>query len=145
MPIPHAFAGAGAIQNRIYVVGGYDEEQEFALCEEYDPALEGSTQSPWRERAPMSLPRGGVAVSTTGDNLFAIGGGWQNYLAYNERFDPRSNTWFSFESPVVGQWRNLGVASVDVSLYAIGGYSGEYLNSNEEYQALYRIILPLRP
>ena len=93
----------------------------------------------------MTLPRGGAGVSTVGDSLFAVGGGWKHYLAYNERYDPRSNTWFGFESPIVGQWRNLGLAAVDVSLYALGGWSEEYLNSNEEYQALYRVILPMRP
>jgi DNA-binding CsgD family transcriptional regulator len=143
--VPRAFAGAGTIQGKIYVVGGYDEEREYALCDEYDPALEGSDQSPWRDRTPMTLPRGGVAVSTVEDSLFAVGGGWLNYLAYNERYDLRSNTWHSFESPIVGQWRNLGLVTIDVSLYALGGWSGEYLNRNEEYQALYRVILPMRP
>ena len=143
--VPRAFAGAGTIKDKIYVVGGYDEKREYALCDEYNPALEGSDKSPWRERTPMTLPRGGAAVSTVEDSLFAVGGGWQNYLAYNERYDPRSNAWYSFESPIVGQWRNLGLAAVDVSLYAMGGWSEEYLNSNEEYQALYRVILPMRP
>jgi hypothetical protein len=145
MPVPRAFAGAGVIENKVYVVGGYNEKQEFSVCEEYDPALEGSGESPWRERAPMAVPRGGIAVTVIGDNLFAIGGGWQGGLAYNERYDPHSNAWFRFESPVLGQWRNLGVAAVDVSLYAIGGWSGEYLSTNQEYQALYRIILPISP
>ena len=143
MPTPRAFAGATALRDRIYVVGGYDGQQEFALCQEYNPLMENGDQSPWRERRAMSLPRGGVAVATVGDSVFAIGGGWQNYLAYNERYDPRSDTWFSFESPVVGQWRNLGLATIDVSLYALGGWNGVYLNTNEEYQALYRILLPL--
>jgi N-acetylneuraminic acid mutarotase len=138
------FAGAGVVGQKIYVVGGFDERQEYGLCEEYDPALEGSGQSPWRERAPMSIGRGGLAVAVVGDILFAVGGGWQNYMAYNERYDPRSNTWTSFETPIVGQWRNLGIAVVDVNLYTIGGWSGDYLSTNEEYQALYRFTVPLR-
>mgnify|MGYP005832668969 CR=1 FL=1 len=144
MSTPRAFVGAGSVKEKIYVIGGYDGKQEFALCEEYDPLLEGAGQSPWRERAPMNLPRGGLAVASVGDMLFVVGGGWQNYLAYNERYDPLSNVWSSFETPIVGQWRNLGLAAVDVSLYALGGWNGEYLNANEEYQALYRVILPIR-
>ena len=144
MPIPRAFAAASSIGNKIYVVGGYDEIQEFALCQEYDPARQDNGGTPWRERAPMNLPRAGLAVATAGDSLYAIGGGWQNYLAYNERYDPHSNAWFSFESPVVGQWRNLGAATVGVNLYAVGGWNGEYLNINEEYQVLYRLMLPIQ-
>ena len=121
MSAPRAFAGAGTIKNKIYVIGGYDGKQEFALCEEYAPLLEGTGRSPWRERAPMSLPRGGLAIASVGDILFVVGGGWQNYLVYNERYDPLSNTWSSFETPILGQWRNLGLTSVDVSLYALGG------------------------
>jgi len=144
MSVARAFAGAGSVKDKVYVIGGYNGKQEFALCEEYNPAIEGAGQSPWRERAPMSLPRGGLAVASVGDVLFVVGGGWQNYLAYNERYDPLSNAWSSFETPIVGQWRNLGLAAVDVSLYALGGWNGEYLNTNEEYQALYRVILPIR-
>ena len=40
MSFPRAFAGAGSVNGKIYVVGGYDEEQEFAVCEEYNPNLE---------------------------------------------------------------------------------------------------------
>ncbi len=144
MSTARAFAGAGSVKDKVYVIGGYDGKQEFALCEEYDPVLEGTDQSPWRECAPMNLPRGGLGIASVGDMLFVVGGGWQNYLAYNERYDPLSNIWSSFETPIVGQWRNLGLAAVDVSLYALGGWSGEYLNVNEEYQALYRVIVPIR-
>ena len=89
MPVPRAFAGAAVLRDRVYVIGGYDEDQEYAVCQEYNPGMEGASRSPWRERRPMSLPRGGLAVATVGDSLFAIGGGWQHYLAYNERYDPR--------------------------------------------------------
>lgn len=143
MSVARGFAGTGVIGERMYVVGGYDERQELSRCDEYDPAREGSERSPWRERAPMSVGRGGVAVATVGDMLFAIGGGWQNYVAYNERYDPHSNAWFSFDSPVLGQWRNLGVAAVDVNLYAVGGWSGKDLDTNEEYQAIYRVVVPM--
>lgn len=143
MSMARGFSAAGVIGDRIYVVGGFDGRQELSLCEEYDPTLEWRGGPPWRERAPMSLPRGGLAVATVGDGLFALGGGWKNYLAYNERYDYRSNAWFSFETPVTDQWRNLAVAAVDASLYTIGGWSGRYLNINQEYQALYRIILPM--
>jgi hypothetical protein len=44
---------------------------------------------------------------------------------------------------VVGQWRNLGLAALGNKLYAVGGWSGSYLDTNEEYQALLQQLLPL--
>jgi hypothetical protein len=74
--------------------------------------------------------------------LYAIGGGWESYLATNERYDPASDTWSAFESPVLGEWRNLGVAALSTQIYAVGGWNGGYSGVNEAYQALFRIILP---
>ena len=142
---PRGFAAAGVLGGKIYVVGGFDGRQEFARCDEYDPSREGGSGSPWQTRSPMSVGRGGLAVATVGEMLFAIGGGWEGYLAYNERYDPRTNSWSSFESPITGQWRNLGLAAVGVKLYAVGGWSGASLSSNEEYQALYRVIISRPP
>lgn len=145
MTEPRGFAAAGALGGKIYVVGGFDGQQEFANCDEYDPAHKEGSGSAWRKRSPMSTGRGGLAVTTANEMLFAIGGGWQNGLTYNERYDPRANAWSSFESPINDQWRNLGVAAVGVKLYAIGGWSGDSLSINEEYQILYRVVLPLPP
>jgi DNA-binding CsgD family transcriptional regulator len=142
---PRGFAAAGVLGGKIYVVGGFDGQQEFASCDEYDPSHEGGSDSPWRQRSPMAVGRGGLAVTTVAEMLFAVGGGWQSDLTYNERYDPRTNAWFSFESPITGQWRNLGLAAVGVRVYAIGGWSGDSLSTNEEYQALYRITLPIPP
>ncbi len=145
MSEPRGFAAAAALDGKIYVVGGFDGQQEFASCDEYDPAHEDGTSSIWRKRSPMSVGRGGLAATTSNRMLFVIGGGWKTGLTYNERYDPRANAWASFESPITDQWRNLGVAAVGVKLYAIGGWSGDSLSTNEEYQTLYRVVLPLPP
>jgi len=43
----------------------------------------------------------------------------------------------------VGQWRNLALAALGNKLYAVGGWNGSYLGTNEEYQALLQQLLPL--
>jgi DNA-binding CsgD family transcriptional regulator/N-acetylneuraminic acid mutarotase len=131
------FLGAAAIQDRIYVVGGYDDVTEFRTCEVYDPAADR-----WARCAPMDMGRGGLVLVPVREYLYAIGGGMEGYLAFNERYDPRSDNWRRFETPVTEQWRGLGAASVYPQLYAIGGWNGDFLSVNEAYQALYQIILP---
>jgi len=145
MSTARGFAAAGVVEDKIYVVGGYDGRTEFALCEEYDPAKDDGTGVPWTIKAPMSVGRGGLGVAVVGKNLYAIGGGWQSYLMYNERYNPDTNTWANLETPITAEWRNLGVAATESKIYAIGGYSGEYLSDNQEYQALFHLYLPTAP
>lgn len=145
MSTARGFAAAGVVEDKVYVVGGYDGKTEFALCEEYDPAKDDGTGVPWTIKAPMSVGRGGLGVAVVGKNLYAVGGGWQSYLVYNERYNPGTNTWANFETPITAEWRNLGVAATEAKIYAIGGYSGDYLSDNQEYQALFHLYLPTAP
>jgi len=95
----------------------------------------------------MNAPRGGVGVAVIADTLYVIGGGWENYLVENEYFspdpsDPTRGTWSTFPSPLLQEWRNLGLAVDQTSLYAIGGWDGDFLGTNQAYRALYRLFLP---
>ncbi|MDI7277455.1 MAG: kelch repeat-containing protein, partial [Anaerolineae bacterium] len=141
-----AFAAAATYDARIYLAGGYDGTNELALCEVYDPALEGTDQSPWRALAPMSEARGGLGLVVAGTRLYAVGGGWNGRLAYNESYEVSSDRWRPFPSPVLGRWRTLGLAAVESSLgttlYAMGGWSGDLLAVNQAYRALLNIYLP---
>jgi DNA-binding CsgD family transcriptional regulator len=145
MPSARGFAGAGVIEGKVYVVGGYDGREEFSTVEEYDPAMDDGTHDPWVVKSPMTMRRGGLGVAAIAGSLYAIGGGWDSYLAYNERYDVTTDKWSVIETPVFGQWRNLGVVASDTRVYAIGGWNGDYLNLNEEYQAIFTYYLPELP
>lgn len=142
MPAALGFQAAAVVDSKVYLMGGYDGSREYAECYEYTPSLEGSSQSPWRQRSSMSAPRGGASATAVGTSIYVIGGGWTGFLAYNERYEPQSDTWVRFATPLTGQWRNLGVASFETRLYAIGGWSGEDLGINGEYQAIFRVVVP---
>jgi DNA-binding CsgD family transcriptional regulator/N-acetylneuraminic acid mutarotase len=137
LPTPRAFTGAGAIGDRIYVVGGYDGRTELATCEAYRPDADT-----WEPCPAMSAPRGGVGTAVIADTLYVIGGGWNSYLVENEYFSPAQGTWNTFPSPLLQEWRNLGVASTGTFLYAVGGWDGEFLGVNEAYRAIYRLYMP---
>lgn len=137
MSTPRAFAAAVALKDRIYVAGGLRGSQELKEVEEFDP-----NEMRWRKRSSMLLGRAGFGMGIVGSWIYAIGGGWKNYLAFNERYDPSADLWTPFDSPVLGEWRNLGVIAIGNRIYAIGGRSGEPLAFVEEYQAIFTVMLP---
>jgi DNA-binding CsgD family transcriptional regulator len=143
---PRAFAAAAVVDDTIYVVGGYDGQQESAACESYTPSREGTDETPWQVCAPLNQARGGLALTSVGTVVYAIGGGWEDELAFNERYDVQTNAWYTFESPIIAQWRTLGTSVVDMPqgtmIYAIGGWSGDYLSTNQQYQAIFRVHIP---
>jgi DNA-binding CsgD family transcriptional regulator/N-acetylneuraminic acid mutarotase len=144
MSFPRGFAAAGTVDGTIYVVGGYDGQREYATVEQYDPAREGQG-TPWRQRASMSMRRGGLGVAAVAGNLYAVGGGWNGYLAFNERYDPQTDHWSTVETPVFGQWRNLAVVASETRVHALGGWTSDFTDANHEYQALFTYYLPELP
>jgi DNA-binding CsgD family transcriptional regulator len=137
MGMARGFLSAAAIGDRIYVVGGYDDVTEFDTCEIYNPATDL-----WTLCSPMAMPRGGLATVAVREHLYAIGGGMEGYLAFNERYDPRTDAWSPIETPVADQWRGLGAAFVYPYLYAIGGWKDDFLSVNEAYKAFFQIFAP---
>ena len=138
------FAAAGELNGLIFVAGGYDGQREHTLLEVYDPGRDASGEEAWSERAAMAAPRGGLGMAVTGSALYVIGGGWEQPVDFNERYDPNTDTWSSIPTPLPDQWRNLGVAALGERIFASGGWSGGHLAVNQEYQTLlYRIHLPL--
>ncbi|MCC7353159.1 MAG: hypothetical protein IT330_05315, partial [Anaerolineae bacterium] len=143
LPTARGFAAAATLGGRIYVVGGYDGRRELPVNEVYDSALQETSEGPWAAKAPLLTARGGLGLAAAGSALFAVGGGWTGTLAANERYDPATDVWSTFDSPLLGQWRGLGLASVDGKVFAVGGYSGTHLNLVQEYQAVFRVIVPV--
>ncbi len=140
MSAQRGFSAAALLGERIYVVGGYDGEREQSTCAAYDPATET-----WETCAPLAVGRGGLGLTALGGQLYAIGGGgWTSYLGFNERYIPHDDTWTPVETPLVGEWRNPGVVLLDSAIYAVGGWSGDYLSLNQAYEALpFRIFIPV--
>ncbi|MGQ9667366.1 MAG: Kelch repeat-containing protein [Anaerolineae bacterium] len=142
---PRAFAGAAVLDDRIYVVGGYDGQRELNICQAFSPAALEAGQNPWEDCPPLSLARGGLGLVAAGKTLYAIGGGWQSYLAYNEQFDAEKGEWTHLDTPIEGEWRNLAAVSDGKTVYALGGWNGQYLDSLWAYQAIVTIFLPITP
>jgi N-acetylneuraminic acid mutarotase len=136
-------AAGGVMDDRLFVVGGWDGEQEVAVCEYFDPAA-----SSWAECPPMSLPRAGAGATVLGSNqLYVIGGGLQGEIPYAEVYDANAKQWKPIEMPMLENapaWSHLGVTSVETRVYALGGRQGETIQSdNFVYEPFkHRTFLP---
>jgi DNA-binding CsgD family transcriptional regulator len=134
LPTPRSQLAAAVANGRIYAIGGYDGRRELATCE-YFQLSEGR----WHTCAPMTIPRGGLGLAQVGAGLYAVGGGLTNFIAFNERYDTVADKWTSVELPSqrLGDWRNMGVASLPTAFYVIGGTTrGVPLSDNFVYEVL---------
>ncbi|GAB4422828.1 MAG: kelch repeat-containing protein [Anaerolineae bacterium] len=141
LPQPLGFMGAATLKDTIYLAGGYNGSQEFNQTYAFTPAT-GQLQ----EKAPLLENRGGLALVSGGNHLFAVGGGWDHNSDSSERYDPATDTWTAVETPFSGRWRNLGLTAVDTSLYAVGGWNGieeTFMDSVVSYQFIYQLFLPI--
>ena len=132
------FAAAAALGDAILLAGGYDGRAEYATCRIYRP-----DEDRYETCASMILPRGGLGLAVDGTSAYAIGGGWERVMTFNERYDSLTGTWSSLTSPIQGQWRTPGVASRGSLIYVVGGWSGGYLDQHEAFQSAFRAFLPL--
>jgi DNA-binding CsgD family transcriptional regulator len=146
MTTARAFAAAVTLQERIYLLGGYDGTTEGAACETFDPALAEAGVDPWQVHAPMSAGRAGHAAAVFRDRIYVVGGGWERSLAFNEVYDPAADAWLTFSSPILGEWRTLGLSAIELPeggfLYAVGGWNGRYIGIVEAYQTFFRLFVP---
>ncbi len=139
MPTARSFAGAAAVGETIYVIGGYNG-QELAVNEAYSPA-----RDEWQVKSPMPTRRSGIGVVAANKQIYVVGGGWEeteNYLYANLRYSPLEDSWRDFETPLTGIWRNAGVVAVQNKIYAVGGWNGNYLSTNQEYRTTFEIFIP---
>jgi N-acetylneuraminic acid mutarotase len=120
MPFPLSHPNAAALNNRIYVIGGFLSQvhvgaQEKAL--EYDPAADR-----WRVLAPLKVPRGSIGVAAVNGRIHAIGGRtWDRVTsAAHEVYDPATNSWT--DAAALPRARDhFGIAVADGRIHVFGG------------------------
>jgi DNA-binding CsgD family transcriptional regulator len=145
-PLPHAraFAAGSAVTGSIYVVGGYDGVEELSLCHFLDVGT-----GEWNVCPDMLLPRAGAGAAVVLNKLYVIGGGLdsRSEVAFSEVFDPNGATWQVVNTPILAEtssWSHLGVANVEVRIYAMGGKRGDTRSSGNFVFAppVYRTFIP---
>ncbi len=130
MPSARAYARAGAVDGKIYVIGGSaTTNPHLGIVEAYDPATDT-----WTPGAPLSEPRNAHAVGEMNGLLYAVGGyGSTGPLATMEAYDPAANAWTGQE-PMPAPRYHFAAGVIDGTMYAVGGRRDPYtLTTNEAF------------
>uniref|UniRef100_A0A1B0FGY4 Kelch-like protein diablo n=1 Tax=Glossina morsitans morsitans TaxID=37546 RepID=A0A1B0FGY4_GLOMM len=108
----HAFHGACAFKNQIYVIGG-DRSSSF---EYYNPTTNKWYDGPdtpsrywWENRATV-----------IGNSIYSLGDA-ENGIILNNRYDPREGLWHILDNTTY-YVRQFGLAAYGHSLYCVGGW-----------------------
>jgi DNA-binding CsgD family transcriptional regulator/N-acetylneuraminic acid mutarotase len=145
MSKPRAFFGAAVAGEKIYVVGGINDEGVLDVNEVYQPALEGDLGGPWSTATPLPEARYAMGVASVADIIHIIGGiGEAGVDQYSMVYFPNSGNWEEFINPFSGNWSNLGLVPLESRLYAFGGLlEGKITSQNLVYQAIYTVLFPV--
>ena len=129
LPVPLHHAGAGELDERLYVVGGYTE-----VGAAWVPVAEvwslGNQETTWRKEPPRSAPRGALAVASLGNALVAVGGVAGPDLVRTEILERGATSWKRGPDLTVPR-EHLAATAMDGRVYAIGGRAGT-LESNRD-------------
>jgi N-acetylneuraminic acid mutarotase len=127
LPLLLHHAGAAALGDRLYVVGGYSSRR--SLGQPVDRVLSlGPGEDRWRQEPSLSAPRAALGVVAVGDRLVAVGGMPQAGLRRTEVFTPGAGRWRPGPDLLEAR-EHLAVAVSGGRVYAIAGRVGS-LESN---------------
>ena len=95
MPTRRWCPGVAAIDNKIYVTGGMDDDyQRMSSVDCYDPDT-----NTWSQMVNMNIARRGHSLVSLHGRLYALGGSGVDSV---EVFDPDNNTWTLFQHKLDG-------------------------------------------
>ncbi|XP_055329937.1 kelch-like protein 3 [Paramacrobiotus metropolitanus] len=126
LPVALASVALVACDGRLYAFGGAGEDRcGCSLAFSYDPATDA-----WSRLADMPTARSGAAACVAPSGLIYVVGG--NEHRHVEAYDRASNRWLKKGDTLMTRYE-LGCASVNGKLYALGGCGGGCHDSIEVY------------
>ncbi|XP_021929393.1 kelch-like protein 10 [Zootermopsis nevadensis] len=126
---PRARHGTAVVGFDIYIIGGYDGEEELRSCHCFNAVMKT-----WREVAPMNVCRCSLMVAVLRGAVYAMGGGIEiEELRTAEKYDRKANQW-SLIAPMNLNRRDASAAVLNDKIYVAGGnYICGYFNLVEVY------------
>lgn len=130
LPVGVHHAGAGELDGRLYVVGGYAAGTLGPWTPTADVWSIGNEDETWRREPPLAVPRGALAVASLPNALVAVGGVAGPDLTRTEILELGATGWKP--GPALTTPReHLAAAYWDGRVYAVAGRAGS-LESNRD-------------
>lgn len=142
MPTKRTAFSAVAVENKIYIIGGYNGEKWLASVQVFD--IQSQT---WHDTPVPDMPtaRSGCAAVAVGFLIVVTGGreNMNNNLSSVEVLDTTKNQWKTLSKISVPRYRHLA-AALDNGVVVAGGYDGTDLLESAEKIARSE-LLPYAP
>lgn len=143
LPSPRAGLGAAVLDNRLFVVGGYDVLPARGAARATSGLLcyrngEWTDKTPAGEPlAPLNVPRHSFGSAVLDGKWYVAGGmdGSGAVLDSVEEYDPAANAW-RLKAPMPTARVHFALAALGERLYALGGYdaASRQLRSTDVYR-----------
>ena len=93
MPTPRSGAGVAALNDRLYVAGGYNFRSNYQILHTVE-CFNPSSNS-WSSVTSMNIARRDCVLVPVGDSLLAVGGidKDDNFIASVEVYNPDNDSW----------------------------------------------------
>jgi DNA-binding CsgD family transcriptional regulator/N-acetylneuraminic acid mutarotase len=145
MPVKRAFAGAAASGDRIFVLGGRNQDGALAANTVYMPNNEDGNGSSWSEAAPLPEGRYAMGVTSIAGFIYLVGGSAESNTELPTMvYLPSNDTWSISSAQGIQPVTYPGVVAVEAYLYSAGGqYGGAPIANLQTYQAMTTIAVPI--
>ncbi|KRX61952.1 Kelch-like protein 3 [Trichinella sp. T9] len=131
MPNRRCRFGTASVDDRIYVIGGFNGTTRVRYVEYFD-----SMRGCWYSGPPLLARRSTLGAAVIDDVIYAVGGfDGSTGLNTAEMLDRRTREW-EFIAPMSTRRSSVGVVAYNGLLYAVGGFDGAHktcLKSVERY------------
>ena len=130
LPEPRCAYALAPLDDKLYLLGGWDGENYVSTVFVYDPE-----DDLWTEGIPLESGFGFASAAALGGRLYVVGGyDGERELTSCRIFDPMENQW-AWCAPLAMGRGALGLVAVGNQIYAIGGGGWtSYLGFNERYE-----------
>jgi N-acetylneuraminic acid mutarotase len=116
MPTGRAGPVAAVVDNKIYVLGGFNANlSNFDANEVYDPSTDT-----WETKKPLPARRALVSAAVVNDTIYAIGGGFPDSTREVHAYDPVTDTWTRRRNMLSARF-GAAAGVIDGIIYNVGG------------------------
>jgi N-acetylneuraminic acid mutarotase len=127
--------GVAVVNDKIYAIGGSNNDTQLGITEEYNPVTDT-----WTAKSPMPTRRSGFAIVVYQNRIYCIGGTTgdsdnfvSGFTGVTEVYDPAADKWET-KAPMLTPRADLCAGVVNGSIYCIGGK--KYLGVDPFYSEL---------